>query len=119
MRKIVVMMLVLCVGFTYAQKERTSKVEKKGDLTEVTYFDANGNIEQLGTFNSEGKLHGKWISYNADGTKASVGNYSNGRKSGKWFFWTNDVLKEVDYSDSKVVKVVRWDNKSNVIVKNK
>lgn len=119
MKKIVVMMLMLCVGFTYAQKERTSKLKKKGDLTEVTYFDANGNIEQTGTFNNKGKLHGEWTSYKTDGTKASEGSYDNGKKVGKWFFWTKDVLKEVDYFNSKVVKVSEWDNKSNVIVKNK
>lgn len=119
MKKIVVILIMLCVTLTYAQTEKPTKSVKKADLTEVTYFDSKGNIQQIGTFNAKGKLHGEWVSFDTNGKKTSVGNYNNGKKVGKWFFWSSDILKEVDYLNSKVVKVSQWDNKSNVVVRNK
>ena len=42
------------------------------------------------------------------GNKKSIGEYSNGQKTGKWFFWTDNNLSEVDYSDSRVAQVKNW-----------
>jgi antitoxin component YwqK of YwqJK toxin-antitoxin module len=119
MKKIVTLLLVFCVGFTYAQDKKNPKVEKKGDLTFVTYYHENGKIEQTGLFNEEGKLHGEWTSYDLEGNKVTVGTYDTGRKVGKWFFWEGDSLKEVDYIDSKIVSVNKWNNKTKVAIRNK
>lgn len=89
----------------FAQESNNVKYDKKGDLTEATYFYADGNIQQQGTFNEEGKLHGVWTSYDVNGDKLAVGNYENGRKVGKWLFWSNGSLKEVVYTNSRIVSV--------------
>lgn len=110
---------MLSVGFTYAQDKKETIIEKKGDLTLVTYFHDNGEIQQTGAFNLKGRLHGEWKSYDTSGNKVALGNYENGKKVGKWFFWDKDSLKEVDYIDSKIVNVSKWNNKTKVAVRDK
>lgn len=106
MKKIVVVAMMLCVALAYAQEDKKVKYVVNGDLTEATYYYDNGVIQQEGTFNAEGKLHGVWTSYDINGEKVSVGKYINGRKVGKWYFWTKDnIVREVDYSDSRIVNV--------------
>lgn len=117
MKKILVILVMLCVSFTYAQEKKSVKYVDKGDLTEATYFYDNGAIQQVGTFNKEGQLHGIWTSYDLDGNKISVGEYENGKKVGKWLFWTGSTLKEVEFKDSKIVMVNQWNNKSRLAVK--
>jgi len=114
-----VVFLMFCVGFTYAQNEKNPKIEKKGNLTLVTYYHDNGAVEQTGMFNEIGKLHGEWTSYDLEGNKVTVGTYDSGKKVGKWFFWEGDSLKEVDYIDSKIVNVNKWNNKTKVAISNK
>jgi hypothetical protein len=48
-----------------------------------------------------------------------IGNYENNIKVGKWFFWTDEKLKEVDYLDSRIVGVSEWNDKTKVAVRNK
>jgi len=97
---------MLCVSLTFAQKDKNVKIVDRGDLTEVAYYYDNGVIQQEGTFNADGKLQGVWTSYDINGEKVSVGNYTNGKKVGKWYFWTKDnLVREVDYSDSRIVNV--------------
>ena len=116
MKKIVVFLMVFALSFAFAQGEKKPVMVKKGNLTEVTYFHDNGVVEQQGTFNALGKLHGTWTSFDADGKKIAVGNYDNGKKVGKWFFWTDDMLREVDFLDSKIINVNEWNNKTKVAV---
>ncbi len=104
MKKIVLIFGLLIAGYGFAQNPKV-KVEKTGDLTMATYYYDNGNIEQQGTFNADGKLHGEWVSYDVNGNKLSVGHYDNGLKVGKWFFWQNGVVKEVEYKNSKITGV--------------
>lgn len=118
MKKLVFIFALLCVSFSFGQDNKKVKSEKKGDLTEVTYFNEYGKISQQGTFNEEGKLHGLWTSYDLNENKLSVGNYDNGQKVGKWFFWTKESLKEVDYKNSKITSVIQWDNSSKLAVRN-
>jgi len=54
-----------------------------------------------------------------EGEKTAVGNYENNQKVGKWFFWTTDVLREVDYEDSKIAIVNTWINEDTKVVSNK
>jgi len=116
MKKITILLIMLSVSFTYAQE---TKLEKKGDLTLVTYYHDNGEVEQTGAFNADGELQGEWSSFDTNGKKMALGTYQNNRKVGKWFFWDGDSLKEVDYIDSKIVSVNKWDNKTKVAVSNK
>jgi antitoxin component YwqK of YwqJK toxin-antitoxin module len=43
-----------------------------------------------------------------NGNKKAIGEYNNGEKTGKWFFWNGDALSEVDYSQSKITSVSKW-----------
>jgi antitoxin component YwqK of YwqJK toxin-antitoxin module len=104
MKKIILIFALLLTGYGFAQNPNV-KTEKVGDLTMATYYYANGNIEQQGTFNSEGKLHGEWVSYDVNGKKLAVGNYDNGKKVGKWKFWQDGVVKEVVYKNSRITDV--------------
>ena len=52
-------------------------------------------------------------------SKVAKGNYEAGKKVGKWFFWEGDSLQEVDYIDSKIVSVNKWDNKTKLAVRNR
>ncbi len=90
---------------------------KQGDLIEATYYYEDGTIQQQGTF-KDGKLHGVWTSYDFEGNKLAMGNYENGKKVGKWLFWTKESLKEVDYLDSKILSVNEWSDKTKVAVRN-
>ena len=118
MRNLVIVLMMLSVAFSYAQDSKEPKLEKKGDLTYVTYYHDNGVISQTGMFNADGKVHGEWKSYDAEGNKVALGNYEDGKKVGKWFFWQGESLKEVDFIDSKIVSVNQWDNKTKVAINN-
>lgn len=118
MKKIAVILIMFCVGVVFAQEEvQKIKLEKKGDIVEVTYYDNNGQIEQKGSFKNN-KRHGNWISYDEDGKKLVVGYYNDGKKTGKWVFKTDETLKEVDYLNNKIISVNEWSNKSSIIVSN-
>jgi len=120
MKKSILLLAFLFVAASsYGQADTKLKTEKKGDLTEATYFYADGTIQQKGTFNAEGKLYGTWTSYDINGNKLAVGNYDNNKKVGKWFFWTDGKLSEVDYIDSRIVSVNEWKDKTKVAVRNR
>lgn len=111
MKNIFAIIAMLCVTLTFAQEDKKVEVNKDGDLTVATYYHTNGTIEQQGTFNAQGELHGVWTSYTAEGIKVTVGNYVNGEKVGKWLFWSGNKLKEVDYIDSRIASVSEWTDK--------
>ncbi len=106
MKKILLFLAVIfTAGATFAQTEPELKLNKETNLIEATYYHANGKISQKGTFNLDKKLHGKWISYNEEGEKISIGNYTNGLKTGKWVFMSGDDKKEVEYSNNAIASV--------------
>lgn len=117
MKNIVLVVIVLCVSFSFAQEKISPKVEKIGDKTEVTYYYDNGVVKQHGFFNESGKLQGTWTSYDLQGNKLAIGNYDDGKKVGKWLFWTNETLNEVDFKDSKITSVNEWKSKSNIALR--
>lgn len=97
---------LLISGVIFAQNIEP-KHEIVGNLVKSTYFHENGKVSQEG-FYKDGKVHGKWISYDENGTKKAIGEYNNGIKTGKWFFWNENILSEVDYSESRVASVTNW-----------
>ncbi|EDP97130.1 nicotinic acid mononucleotide adenyltransferase [Kordia algicida OT-1] len=116
MKKLLLIAVFLVSGtIAFAQNNDKPKLEKKGDLIEATYYHDNGEVAQIGFFNLKGKLQGEWKSFDANGKKTAVGNYENGKKVGKWFFWNTNQLSEVDYSGSKVKNVNTWQRTSSVV----
>jgi antitoxin component YwqK of YwqJK toxin-antitoxin module len=118
MKKLLTILLTLSVTLTFAQEKPKVDIERDGDLTVATYYHDNGQIEQQGTFNKQGNLHGVWTSFDTNGKKVTIGNYVNGKKVGKWLFWSDDSLREVDYIDSKITNVSEWTDKVQMAISN-
>lgn len=118
MKKIAIILVMLCVSFTYAQKERSLKFNKDTNLIEVVYYHDNGEISQTGAYTVDGKLQGDWFSYCNEGNKLMSAKYDAGKKVGKWFYWDNDSLKEVDYEQGAIASVSEWTESKTIIASN-
>ena len=114
MKKIMILGALLISACTFAQAKKPI-LEQEGNLVKVTYYFDNGQIQQQGYF-KEGKLDGSWVAFDEKGNKKSIGEYTKGEKTGKWFFWSDKALSEVDYSNSRVASVKSW--KQDALVKN-
>ncbi len=115
MRKLVMILALMFSATIFAQEVKPT-FEKQGDQIKGTYYYEDGTVRQFGFYNKEGKLHGEWKSYDATGKKIAMGQYTNGVKTGKWFFWSGDKLSEVNYSNNKIAEVTTWSTKDNVVV---
>jgi len=116
MKKLLVVLVFMIGAIGFAQ-DKNVEIVQKGDIYEATYFHDNGEVAQTGFFNAEGKLHGTWKSFDANGNKVAMGNYENGKKTGKWMFWNADKLTEVDYKNFKMEKVNEWKNKTQLAIR--
>ena len=115
MNKFVLLFAVcLIAAASYGQRERVVKLNKETNLVEATYFHDNGMVSQEGTFNLKGKLHGDWVSYDETGVKISEGSYNNGVKTGKWYFWNEGKLKEVEFDDNTIASVINKESEARV-----
>lgn len=114
MKKILILSALVISTVTFAQAKKPV-LEQEGNLVKATYFYDNGQIQQQGFF-KDGKLEGSWIAYDEKGNKKAMGDYTNGEKTGKWFFWNDKSLSEVDYSNSRVSSVKSW--KQEALAKN-
>jgi len=115
MKKIMMIAVLVVSSVTFAQN-REPKLEEVNGIVKATYYHENGKIQQEGFF-ANGKLEGKWVSFDQNGVKIAIAEYSNGVKVGNWFFWNNDGLSEVDYSKDNILSVKKW-SKGSVAVLN-
>lgn len=109
--------LVFTTSVGFSQKEKDVKLNEETNLLEATYYHDNGVVSQEGTFDLEGKLHGKWLSFDAAGEKVSMGNYEKGVRTGKWKFWSDKGVKEVEFSDNVIASITDTDDSSGVVIK--
>ena len=116
MKKYILIALVFFGTNAFSQTTIQPNLEVKGDVTVATYFYDNGTVQQEGAFNKNGALDGLWTSYDFNGDKMSQGTYQDGIKTGKWFFWTENALKEVDFVDSKITNINEWNRKSELAI---
>jgi antitoxin component YwqK of YwqJK toxin-antitoxin module len=114
MKNIFIAIAFLFTAFLSAQETNKPTIQKKGDLFEATYFYDNGDVSQKGYFNKDSKLQGVWTKFDQQGNKLAVGEYDNGVKVGKWLFWSNDTLREVDYDNNTIANVNKWELKSTI-----
>lgn len=112
-----ILLCALFVSGLMLAQEVEPKYEIDGNLVKATYYYDNGSVKQEG-FYKDGKVHGQWVSYTEKGIKTSMGEYNKGEKTGKWFFWSDGSLNEVDYKDSRVAVVNKWE-KETVAYRNK
>ena len=110
----VTVIMFLMATLVFGQ-ENKPVFEQEGEFVKATYFHANGNIAQTG-FYLDGKLHGEWKMYDEEGKKIAMGQYDLGKKSGKWFFWEGEDLREVDYTDNKIASVIKWTDGESVVL---
>ena len=109
---ILILTLVLTTGSLYAQDQKIITKEDNNTF-KVVYLNEDSNIMQQG-FIKNNKLHGKWSSFNKTGIKIISGQYEKGKKVGKWFFWNQGKIREVDFVDNNVVKVLDWDTPATI-----
>ena len=106
MKRGILVLFACFIGMvSLAQKERVLKLNEATNLIEVTYYHDNGVVSQTGTYTLDGKLQGQWLSFDTDGNKTVLANYDNGKKVGKWFYWTNGTVKEVDYNTNVIANL--------------
>jgi antitoxin component YwqK of YwqJK toxin-antitoxin module len=106
MKKYIIISAVLISGMMFAQNTKP-QLEAVGNLVKATYHYENGKVQQEG-FYKNGKLQGEWTSYDVNGNKTALAVYNQGQKTGKWFFWNQAVLSEVDYSNNQVASIKNW-----------
>ncbi|GAA0871549.1 hypothetical protein GCM10009117_06950 [Gangjinia marincola] len=111
------MLVAIMLGSVLNAQDVKPSFEKQGELVKGTFFYENGTVKQEGTYKN-GKLHGEWVSYDQHGDKLAMAEYDQGVKTGKWFFWTEDGLVEVDYNRNAVTQVTNWKNGSTRVVSN-
>ncbi|WP_196885793.1 hypothetical protein [Aureivirga sp. CE67] len=112
MKKVFFTISVL-IGLGLSAQTVEPKYEKNEDLVKATYYHDNGEVREKG-FYKDKKLHGTWVKYNEKGEKVTLGNYHEGMKVGKWLFWQEGVLREVNYDNSKIASVSEWKETSKV-----
>ncbi len=115
MKTILMIAAVLFSGIMMAQEAKPT-FEKEGNTIKGTFFHDNGTVSQQGFYNKKGKLHGEWKSYDTTGKKIAMGQYENGQKTGKWFFWEGEKLSEVNYTNNTIASVTTWSNKNDVVM---
>ena len=114
MKAVTTLILFLFVSLIYAQDVEPI-FEQYGDMVKATYFHDNGVVAQVG-FYEDGKPQGEWKMFDTTGKKIAMGQYILGKKTGKWFFWEGEGLREVDYADNKVASVIKWTDSESVVL---
>lgn len=118
MRKLLILIVALiCSAAMFSQETKENEYKVKNNLVEVTMYHDNGQISQTGFLTLDGKLQGDWFSYDETGRKLTAAKYDKGSKVGKWFFWNDKSLKEVDYESNQIVNVVEWSNDKTVVTR--
>ena len=115
--KIILSAIAIMIGTIAGAQDIKPLYEKDGDLIKGTYYYEDGSIKQEGTYKN-GKLHGQWVSYGQDGKKNALAQYEEGNKTGKWFFWNDDLLTEVDYNKNRIAEVRKYKN-AEALVQNR
>lgn len=111
MKKYLLIVVVMMSGIAFGQNNQPV-LEAEGQLVKAIYHYENGNVQQVGYF-KDGKLDGKWTSYDVNGNIKTIAEYTNGEKSGKWIFLSNTITtKEVDFNNNQVVAIRNYNTNS-------
>lgn len=114
-KSLIVAMIFLTSAWGYSQEKMVQKFNAETNLIDATYYYDNGDIRQEGTFNVDGQLHGQWTSYNEQGEKIAIGSYTNGKKTGTWYFWADNILKEVEFANNQIASVTQAKNSTGIV----
>ena len=117
MKKIITICM-LCMGTLGFSQEKQPSYVAEGDLVKATYYYEDGSIKTQGFFKDK-KLTGEWVAYDKFGNKTQLAFYNKGKKVGKWFVWTEEFLKEINYQNNVVASVYVWKRESKVANRDK
>ena len=99
MKKLILLLFTFLITVvSFAQQKRELKHNTDTNLIDVVYYHDNGVVSQTGSYTTDGKLQGVWLSFDTEGKKIVSANYDNGKKVGKWIHWIKGIPKVVDYS---------------------
>lgn len=116
MKKIFIILVLMISSLSFGQTI-TPVLEAEGSLVKATYHYSNGAVQQVGYF-KDGKLDGKWTSYDVNGNVKAIAEYTNGEKTGKWMYYSNSVcVNEVSFLDNRIVDVKKF-NQNTIADKN-
>ena len=113
--KYITILLVFLMSSVMMAQDMEPTFKKEGDMVKATYYHDNGTVAQTGYYLNE-MLHGEWVMFDTQGKKQAMGQYEFGQKTGKWFFWSERGLKEVDFANNKVAKVIKYDNAEAIVI---
>ncbi|PQJ82181.1 toxin-antitoxin system YwqK family antitoxin [Polaribacter glomeratus] len=86
---------IILVLFIFYIQSLNAQVEK-------IHFE-NGNIKEIGEYDSTGKAIGEWKHYHENGQLESIGKYENGEAIGEWkFYYKNGQLERVGKFENKI-----------------
>ena len=101
MKNILTFILALFTAFAFAQDDnRVLTFNKETNLIDVVYYHDNGEVSQTGSYTADGKLEGKWLTFDEKGNKTTVAYYKEGKKVGTWTYWIDGKVKKVDYTNN-------------------
>lgn len=119
MKNILSLLAIVCIAsMAMAQDSIKNTYFLDGDVIAATIYHDNGVVAQTGYYTPDNKLTGEWVSYDVNGNKTAVAKYDNGNKVGTWYFFTNENIQEVNYSNSRIAKVVTWKTADIYVVSN-
>lgn len=111
--KNIVIMAIFCIAAIGYSQDIKPTYEAEGDFVKATYFHEDGSVKIEGYFRDK-KLTSKWIRFDKQGNKTQLAFYKEGKKTGKWFFWDEDSLREVTYTNNIIKEVNLWKTESKV-----
>lgn len=115
MKKILILFMFTITGICFSQNINPV-LEVQDNLVKATYYYDNGKVQQVGFF-KEGKLDGKWISYDASGKLKAVAQYNEGKKTGNWSYFANDIcINDVNFSNNQIIEIKNYHQ--NALAKN-
>jgi len=88
----------------------------KNKVGEFQYYDSNGKISSIVSYNKTGQLHGKYLGFKMD-KKSVVGIYKNGKKNGLWNYYevNGNKIARIIYNKDKVHKYDLWNKNGEKI----
>ena len=103
--------------FSFISAQEKVGVNEFNSVIEIEIFHDNGEVYQKGSLKNN-KLHGKLESYDYSGNLVVLGEFKNGKKKGKWLFWNDNKLTEVNFKNNRIISSQTWENSKNSLVSN-
>tara|TARA_B110000003_G_scaffold152808_3_gene153572 strand:+ start:46944 stop:47291 length:348 start_codon:yes stop_codon:yes gene_type:complete len=114
------MKILLIFGFLFSLSSLHSQIKEPnfeviGDKVKATYYFSDGSVYKQGFFKNK-KLTGEWSEFDFKGNKVSTGLYKNGEKSGIWFQWSKNKLRQINYKNNIIISVSNWKEENSVAI---